>query len=166
MKRIAITALVVATTTIIFTHAAEAKTGLIEKQLEPAKESYVPGMGEIMGATQMRHAKLWFTGNARNWELASYELDEIKEGLGDAVKFHPVFKGAPVSAMLDKYTAQPLSDIGKAVEGKDSVKFTRAFDRLTGACNACHQAANQGFIVIKRPGISSFSNQVFSAKAK
>ena len=47
--------------------------------------SYVPGMGEIMGATQMRHSKLWFAGNASNWKLANYELSEIGEGLEDAV---------------------------------------------------------------------------------
>ncbi|HQT27620.1 MAG TPA: hypothetical protein PLK99_13680, partial [Burkholderiales bacterium] len=63
---------------------------------------YVPGMGEIMGATQMRHAKLWFAGKEKNWPLANYELGEIREGLDDAVLYHPVFKeGIPVSKILD-----------------------------------------------------------------
>jgi hypothetical protein len=45
-----------------------------------AAEQYVPGLGEFMSATQVRHAKLWFAGDAKNWELASFELDEITEG--------------------------------------------------------------------------------------
>lgn len=128
----------------------------------PAPEAYAPGMGEIMGATQMRHAKLWFAGRAKNWELARYDLDEIKEGLDDAVTYHPVFKGAPVSAMLDKFTAAPLADLARAIGDKDSAAFARAFDRLTAACNGCHRAAEHGYVVIKRPGAGPFGNQEFA----
>ncbi len=132
----------------------------------PKPDAYVPGMGEIMGATQMRHAKLWFAGRAKNWELAGYELDEIREGLDDAVKYHPTFKGAPVSAMLDKFTSTPLTDLAKAIDGKDSASFARAFDGLTTACNGCHQAAEHGYIVIKRPTLMQFGDQEFAPRKR
>jgi hypothetical protein len=45
-----------------------------------AAPPYVPGLGELMSANQMRHAKLWFAGEAGNWPLAAYDLDELKEG--------------------------------------------------------------------------------------
>lgn len=145
-------------------HAGEAQQDVAGKQ---AVAGYIPGMGEIMGATQMRHAKLWFAAKAGNWDLASYEVDEIEEGLADAVKYHPVFKkGAPVSAMLDKFTSQPLSDIRKAIDAKDSRAFRKSFDELTLACNECHEAASQGFIVMKRPSILQFSNQDFAVKTR
>ncbi len=128
--------------------------------------AYTPGMGEIMGTTQMRHAKLWFAGRAKNWELARYELDEIREGLDGAIKYYPVFKGAPVSAMLDKYTSPPLSDLARAIDEKDSAKFARAFDGLTSACNGCHRAAEHGYIVIKRPANLQYSNQEFAVQKK
>lgn len=128
----------------------------------PVEGGYVPGMGEIMGATQMRHAKLWYAGRAGNWALARYELGEIREGLDDAVKYHPVFKGAPVSALLDKYTAGPLDGIARAVDQGDRKAFAAAFDRLSTACNGCHEAAGHGYIVIKRPGAAQYSNQEFS----
>lgn len=159
MKRISIAVLVVATTTILFTLAAEAETGLTEKQLGSAQENYAPGMGEIMGATQMRHAKLWFAGNARNWALASYELDEIKEGLEGAAKFHPTFKGITGFFIQLRY-------LGAAIETKDIVRFKVLFDGLTTACNNCHQENDHGFIIIKRPGLSPFSNQEFAVKTK
>lgn len=148
------------------TEAAETSSDAPEKPTLPSSKIYVPEMGEIMGATQMRHSKIWFAGKAGNWALARYELDEIKEGMEDAVNFHPVFKGAPVSAMLDRFTAQPLADIDAAVAAKDSAKFRKSFDRLTGACNACHQAAGFGFIAIKRPSVSPFSNQAFTPSGK
>ncbi|WP_283744478.1 hypothetical protein [Sideroxydans sp. CL21] len=67
-------------------HATETAPVAMEKQAAVHQENYVPGMGEIMGSTQMRHAKLWFAGKSGNWDLASYELDEIREGMDDAVK--------------------------------------------------------------------------------
>ena len=155
-------ALAVAALTISFAaDAAETLPDAAGKPALPASESYVPGMGEIMGATQMRHSKIWFAGKAGNWALAHYELDEIREGLDDAVRFHPIFKGAPVSAMLDRFTAQPLTDLDAAVEAKDSAKFRKAFDRLSGACNACHQGVKFGFNVVARPTTNPYTNQNF-----
>ena len=55
-------------------------------------ESFNPGLGEIMSLTAMRHAKIWFAGQAENWALATYELDELKEGFEDAELFHPTHK--------------------------------------------------------------------------
>jgi hypothetical protein len=60
---------------------------------QPAKEPYAPGLGEFMTAMQLRHAKLWFAGRAKNWDLAGYEIDEIKEGLEDAAKQFPPMTG-------------------------------------------------------------------------
>src|SRR5262245_175602 len=60
-------------------------------------ESFRPGLGEIMTLQQMRHTKLWFAGQAGNWPLASYELNELGEGFDDIVAFHPVHEDAPVA---------------------------------------------------------------------
>jgi hypothetical protein len=129
---------------------------------EQTESAYVPGMGEIMATTQMRHAKLWLAGQARNWELADYELDEIKEGFEDAVKYHPIFKGVPVSGMLDKFTSSALNELDHAVHQKNGAQFEKSFDDLTIACNSCHVAAGHGYIVIKRPvSRLQYSNQKF-----
>src|SRR4029434_5326467 len=67
---------------------------------QPAKEPYRPGLGEFMTATQLRHAKLWFAGKQNNWDLAAYEIDEIKEGLEEARRLHPTHDGIPVAEMM------------------------------------------------------------------
>ena len=43
--------------------------------------SYKPGFGEFMTNIQIHHAKLWFAGTNKNWELAQFEIQEIKESL-------------------------------------------------------------------------------------
>ena len=128
-------------------------------------ESYVPGLGEIMGATQMRHSKIWFAGSAGNWDLARYELTELQEGFDDAAIYHPQFKhGAQIASLAEQINAKPLSEVEAAINAEDSAAFTQAYDDLTHACNVCHVAAGQGFIVIKRPAFLPYSNQAFAVK--
>ncbi|NDU85790.1 MAG: hypothetical protein G3H99_04160 [Ferrovum sp.] len=50
-----------------------------------------------MGATQVRHAKLWFAGTEGNWDLAAYEVGELREGLDDAAQFDAMFKNIPLN---------------------------------------------------------------------
>jgi len=132
----------------------------------PATGPYIPGFGAFMGATQVRHAKLWFAGQAENWELAAYELDEIREGLEDAAKLHPTHKDMPVADMIKLNLDGPLGDVERAIEAKDNSRFTSAFDGLTAACNACHKAASYGFIKVQRPTAPPVSNQVFAPAGK
>jgi hypothetical protein len=54
--------------------------------------------------------------------------------------------------------------VEKAIKSRDRAKFVSAFDKLTKACNSCHQAANRAFIVIQRPSAATFPNQSFTPK--
>src|ERR1700712_4840560 len=44
-------------------------------------QTYKPGLGEFMSSIQIHHAKLWFAGENQNWQLADFEIGEIKEAL-------------------------------------------------------------------------------------
>jgi hypothetical protein len=129
---------------------------------QDAKEPYAPGLGEFMTATQLRHAKLWFAGKAKNWDLAGYEIDEIKEGLEDAEKQFPTHDGIPVADMIKTIIDPAIEELEKAVEAKSSTKFAAAFDNLTKACNTCHAGAKKEFIRIQRPTTPPLSNQNFA----
>jgi hypothetical protein len=124
--------------------------------------AYSPGLGEIMTLQQMRHSKLWFAGRARNWELAGYELDELKEGFDDVAKFFPVHEDIPLTPMVEAITGKEIPNLAKVIEGRDIGKFASAFDQLTAACDGCHQSAHRGFIVIRRPISLPYSNQSFA----
>jgi hypothetical protein len=130
-----------------------------------APEAYVPGLGEMMSLQQMRHAKLWFAGQAENWELAAYEIDELGEGFDDIVKFHPTHKDSPVAPKdaIPRMVTEPLKDLRAAVDKKDSQTFGRAYNSLTAACNNCHQATNFAFNAVQTPAMNPYPNQVFAA---
>jgi hypothetical protein len=149
MKRILATAIALAAS-VLFAAA------------QPAKDSYAPGLGEFMTATQLRHAKLWFAGKENNWDLAAYEIDEITEGLEDAEKQFPTHDGVPVADMIKANIDPAVEQLKKAVGARSRTKFVVAFDNLTHACNTCHAGANKPFIRIKRPTSSPLSNQNFA----
>ncbi len=86
-----------------------------------------------------------------------YELTQIKASLEDATTLYP---GIPTTNM--DIVAKPLQSIGDAIEAKNSTMFAKAFGDLTTACNGCHEANGRGFIVVKVPTASPFSNQSFS----
>jgi len=122
-------------------------------------QTYMPRLGDIMGATQLRHIKLAFAGKLRNWELAAYELEQIDASFQDAAMLYP---GIPVTDMT--IVGPPVKALRESIAARDGAGFDQAFGALTNACNGCHQSIGRSFIVIKVPTASSFSNQVFAPK--
>jgi hypothetical protein len=149
MKRILVTGLTVAASAVL-------------ANAEMAKQPYEPGLGEFMTATQLRHAKLWFAGKNGNWDLAAYEIDEIREGFEDAAKLHPTFDNVPVAEMIKSIIDPRIERLEKAVEAKSDNQFVAAFDELTAGCNSCHAGANKPFIRIQRPTGPPVTNQNFA----
>jgi len=131
-----------------------------------AEPGFVPGLGEIMSATQMRHLKLWYAGRAGNWPLASYEIDELEEGFADAVRFHPTHKDSPrpLTELVPQFTAGPIRALRSAVDHRSQTEFAAAHDALTQGCNGCHAAAGFSFNVVKRPTANPYSNQEFAPR--
>lgn len=130
-----------------------------------AQSSYTPGLGEFMTQLSYRHGKLWFAGQAQNWELAAYELDEIKEGLADISQYHPThheIKGIP--GQIERHMAAPINQTALAIENKNVSSFKTGYDTITVGCNACHQANGFGFNVIVTPQTNTYSNQQFKLR--
>jgi hypothetical protein len=132
--------------------------GLILAPLAVAQqEIYRPPLGDMMSAIQARHIKLWFAGKFGNWDLAAYEVGEIRASLENAAN---LYRGIPAEFVTN--TADPIEAIRDGIEAKDSAKFAKAYGDLTAACNACHSGIGRGFIVIRVPTISPFTDQSFA----
>jgi len=123
---------------------------------------YAPRLGDLMIMQQIRHSKLWFAVAANNWELAEHGLEEIRAGFADVARLYPTIQGVTVAPIVAALNAREIGAIGRAVEARDKIKFTASFDQLTAACNACHQVAKHGFIIIRQPISPPFNNQSFA----
>ena len=126
---------------------------------------YEPGLGDLMHALQLRHAKLWFAGTAGNWELAAFELHEIRENLDRIVRWHADNEDAPMGPSIKAYMQTGRYALDRSITQRNSADFTAAFDRFTQGCNECHTAAKHGFIVIQRPTTEPYSNQRWAPEA-
>jgi len=126
--------------------------------------NYAPNLGDIMGAIQLRHFKLWYAGNVGNWRLTDYELRQIQSSFQDVIRLYPNVPEANMVTMT-----RPVEEIRSAAAAKDKTKFENAFEKLTAACDSCHKAVGLDFIEIRVPltspmMTSPFSNQSFSHK--
>jgi hypothetical protein len=130
---------------------------LVLTPLALAQGTYVPALGDIMSAVQSRHTKLWFAGRLKNWDLASFELEQMRQELESAATLYSGIPAEFVGATVD-----PIKDLGAAITAKDGAKFASAYSGLNGACNACHKGINRGFIVIQVPSTSPFGDQSFA----
>jgi hypothetical protein len=127
---------------------------------------YVPGLGEIMSRIAMGHTKLWYAGAAQNWELAAYEISELKESFEEAGEFHPTLKHIiqRLPVLFSGNIQRPLEHLKQAVKERNLVQFTKNYDALTNACNTCHRSTEFGFNKIKRPNFNPYSNQIFETE--
>jgi len=131
------------------------KVDSLQVQIDNA---YKPGLGEFMSQIQVHHAKLWFAGKYKNWELANFEVGEIQEALDGIPKY---CSDRPEVKSIDMI--KPVLDsVENAITERDENKFSKSFTLLTATCNDCHKSTNHGFNLIKIPDIPPVSNQVFN----
>jgi hypothetical protein len=141
---------------------AAAMTAAAQAPQQQQPQAYRPGVGDLMTATiQPRHAKIMLAGREANWPLATYELHQLQEALDRVVQTWPRWKGLPLGGMVEAVEKGPMAAVAEAIDAKDNAQFVKAFGQLSEGCNACHQAANVGFVVIRAPDASSFPDQDF-----
>jgi len=138
-------------------HAAAAQSAA-----SPPPAAYRPGLGDLMTMTvQPRHMKLAIAGQEKNWTYADYEAHELQEAFERAARAWPQWRQISIADMMQATIKGPLADLEQAIRAKDAARFAAAYNELTGACNACHQGAGRGFVVIQAPTGAVFPDQDF-----
>lgn len=134
------------------------RTAYLQSQIDSLQaNSYKPGLGEFMSSIQVHHDKLWFAGQNQNWQLAGFEVDELKESLNDIKKYCIDRPEISSIGMIE----QPLQNVSNAILHKDKTEFIKRYTVLTATCNSCHQKTSHGFNLITIPTTPPFTNQRF-----
>lgn len=135
--------------------SADAEIAALKKEIAELKKSgYHPELGEQMLILQIRHARLWYSGQAQNWTLAAFELQEIKEAFDAVVEQnaeHAIFQPQRLADILPAMTKAPIMALRDAIDHGSKAEFEKTFDGLSATCNGCHKAAGTDFLVIQRP---------------
>ena len=134
---------------------ADAEIAALKARIAELEASQLrPELGSQMLELQMRHDRLWWAGQAGNWNLAYFMIGEIGEALrgieetnGEAPELQPEKLADVMPAMMDP----AIRTVQKALEKQDQAEFAKAYDQLSAACTACHKVAGADFLIIERP---------------
>ena len=109
------------------------------------------GFGDMMiMAVQPRHTKMWLAVQAKNWDLADWNRDELDETFRRLGRLYPMVEKMDIAAGL-AMVKEPMESIKKAIDEKNAKDFAASYERLTQACNACHMVYKNPMISIKVP---------------
>jgi hypothetical protein len=108
-----------------------------------------PGLGTIMIEYGRRMGLLWFAEQASNWDLAQYQLTEMREiqEVGETTR--------PARApALKSFESQFLDPLEEQIQAQDTTQFETAYRSAIQGCNSCHGSQTsadwpQGFKFIK-----------------
>lgn len=121
----------------------------------------VPELGQQMLELQIRHARLWQSGEARNWMLTQFQLAELRESLNGVVELngeHAALQPALLAEVLPAMMNPALKQMQTAIDAQDGAAFDAAYDEVSKACTACHVSSDHGFLVIQRPRTPMLDN--------
>jgi hypothetical protein len=124
---------------------------------------FKPAMDDLMTMLmQPRHIKLYYAGQAKNWTLAAFELNELRGALARIGRTIPIYRKISVDEAVAAIFTDKLKAVDAAIKAADPAQFTAAYGEMTGACNACHQAMEHPFLKIKVPDAPNYPDQDFS----
>lgn len=105
------------------------------------------GFDVAMVETGYRYGELYWAGQDRNWDYASYQVEKIRTAVKNGVERRP--KRGPSAQMLEG----ALAGVQEAITAKDPALFAERFSALTANCNACHQAERVPFFHVRAPSV-------------
>jgi cytochrome c553 len=125
-----------------------------------------PGLGTVMIEYATRFGNVWQAEQAGNWDMVSYQLNEMTEIQEVGETTRPARADA-----LKKFEDENLKPLMNAAKAKDKAQFEAAYDKAITGCNQCHgdqkdaQGNNFRWVVIQRPtSAAPFSNVRWAAQ--
>ena len=123
-----------------------------------------PGLGVIMQEIGRRFTAIFYAARAGNWDLANYELKELREAQEVAEITRPKRKDALISfeeSFLGGEEDAAEGTLQDAINKKNFIAFNKSFKSAVNGCNGCHQSTGFPFIKYKLPAKSELPLQFF-----
>jgi len=64
---------------------------------------------------QNQHLKLAFAGSLTDWNLAAYELTEIRRSFDTAEEYYPEYKSVPLARLVDEISRPALTEFERDI---------------------------------------------------
>jgi hypothetical protein len=123
---------------------------------------FSPGLDDLMTMlVQPRHIRLYYSGIRNNWELAAFELGELRAAFQRVSQSIPTYLDNDVQAALQTLIEPKMQAVAAAIRTGNQKQFATSYADLTAACNACHTFLEHPFLVIKVPDTPNNADQAF-----
>jgi hypothetical protein len=123
---------------------------------------FTPAMDDLMTMlVQPRHMKLYYAGQTKNWQMAAFQINELRGALARIGRTIPNYRNISVDTAVASIFADKLKAVDAAVKAADLAQFNTTYAEMTTACNDCHKGMEHAFLVIKVPDSGSFPDQEF-----
>jgi hypothetical protein len=123
---------------------------------------FKPAMDDLMTMlVQPRHIRLYYAGQAGNWKLAAFELNELRGALARVGRTIPTYRNINVEMAVASIFTDKAKEVDAAIKQANLAQFTAAYGEMTAACNGCHAGLDHPFLVIKVPEAGNFPDQEF-----
>lgn len=110
-----------------------------------------PGLGEVMVQVGRRFEVAGRAASANRFELAAFEVGELRELFENDVPRASLPKEGPtaqIPAMAKAFLESVPPALTLAAASRDCKAFASAFQLAADTCNACHRSADKGFIEV------------------
>jgi len=105
-----------------------------------------PGMARLMDELSRRYWTLFYAAKARNWELASYMLNESEKTLKAAAVARPKYADD-----IADFVHGTFGSIRKAIDSKDWSAFEKAYRKGVSESDRLHDKYNKSFLRFRLP---------------
>ena len=108
--------------------------------------------GELMIEVGARFARANVEAPAGHWELAAYDLHELRETLEDDVLPGKWRDNPSMHAEAERFLAGPFATLEATARTRDAAGWRAAFAATVTACNHCHETGRVPFLKIDEHG--------------
>jgi len=105
---------------------APARPGLVILDFKPAMDDLMTML------VQPRHMKLYYAGQAKNWQLAAFQINELRGALARIGRTIPNYRNINVDTAVASIFADKLKAVDAAVKATDLAQFNAAFSSTSG----------------------------------
>lgn len=92
---------------------------------------------------------MYYAAEARNWDLARFEREEVLEDLDTVAALKPEERGVSLTGIIVAFTnsAGPLAALKDAMDVSDRALFRKAYGDCVVMCNACHTSTGRPIVI-------------------
>jgi hypothetical protein len=134
-----------------------AELARLKNEIERLKD-LLPDQAHVMKDVAYHFSNLWFAGQAQNWSLARFHLDETRWHLRWAVRVRPTRRPnageLDLGPILDGMDRSLLPAVRKGIENQDVAAFSKAYTDTLGGCYVCHLASEKPYLRLRVPEAS------------